>query len=768
MIPPRHRHIFALILLAAAALAGTARPLPAQEEPLVAPQTAPADGYIRLDPVTVIGSADEVVRLPGSGAYLTTEDLREQTRTNINRVLAEVPGVYVREEDGFGLFPNISLRGVDGGRSSKVTVMEDGILTAPAPYSAPAAYYFPNVARMSAVEVLKGSSQVKFGPHTTGGVINFRSTPVPLDHHFYLKSTYGTDNEVFAHGYFGDVIDSELGRLGYVIEGFYRRSDGFREIDERPGFHGGDDTGFTQIEPMLKIFFEPATDVYQRVEGKFGYSNLDADETYLGLSERDARRDPTRRYAASRFDNIQTEQYRSYLRHIIEPTDQLRLTTTGYYNNFARNWFKLRRIREEDGNAVGPPEAIAAGGNPLAVLKGDAAGTLDVRNNNRSYYAYGIQENIDLQFATGQVEHALELGFRYHYDQIDRFQQDESFVQDRSGRIVSHSKGPLGGGGNRLEETDAIAVYLKDTMDFGRLSLSPGIRYEHLEFSYNDRDTSGADPDRVVASGSSDLDVFAPGIGANYEITDLWSAFGGVYRGFSTPGPRGAVREGLQEETSLGYELGIRHTGDYLKAELVGFYTAFDDLIVPDNVGGSGSLGTVNVGDIVTYGVEFKLSADPAAAAGMTFRIPLSLAFTATEATLDGAASSADAESIFSGGRDGNRVPYVPEYQIFASAGLEVNRFGISVDASFTPEVYASANNVSRPVDAQGNPDARFGEIDSAFLVDVTAHYDIKDNIRLLGGVKNVFGEEYISTRLPEGPRTGRPRFFYIGAEITL
>ena len=59
-----------------------------------------------------------------------------------------MPGVYSRGEDGFGLRPNIGIRGVSPDRSKKVTLMEDGILFGPAPYSAPAAYFFPLVTRM--------------------------------------------------------------------------------------------------------------------------------------------------------------------------------------------------------------------------------------------------------------------------------------------------------------------------------------------------------------------------------------------------------------------------------------------------------------------------------------------------------------------------------------------------------------------------------------------------------------------------------------------
>jgi Fe(3+) dicitrate transport protein len=202
--------------LVLAALAGLGGICQAQNETPTA-ATAPAQpSWETLPAVTVIGSAEAVRDLAGAGAFLDRDLIVQQNFTNPNRVLARVPGVYLREEDGYGNFPNISLRGVDSARASKVTIMEDGILTAPAPYSAPAAYYFPRVARMDAVEVLKGSSQVRFGPQTTGGVINFVSTPIPQDASGYAKLTFGSDNTWLGHFHSGDTVETKAGKIDRI------------------------------------------------------------------------------------------------------------------------------------------------------------------------------------------------------------------------------------------------------------------------------------------------------------------------------------------------------------------------------------------------------------------------------------------------------------------------------------------------------------------------------------------------------------------------
>jgi Fe(3+) dicitrate transport protein len=737
-------------------------PVVAQESSTESNQAPPI-----LRQVDVIGDASGIYSIPGSAHFISEQDIREYSYDDINRVLRQVPGVYIREEDGYGLFPNISLRGVSTTRSSNVTIMEDGVLATPAPYAAPSVYYSPTTGRMSGLEVLKGGSQVKYGPHTTGGAINYLSTQIPLHRRTFLRGQFGSDNEYRTHAYHGDTVDTQWGRFGYLAEFYLRDTEGFKSIDAAPGFNDTDRTGFTNIEPMVKLAWEPNSPMYQRFEFKYGYTDRDADETYLGLTTADFRRDPYRRYSASRFDNIETEQHRTYLRHFISPTENFDLVTTAYYNEFSRSWFKLHDIRNVGGvpGTVNLSRALAGGGDPLACLQGQLACTLNVRDNNRSYYSAGIQSEGTLRFDTGVLNHELKVGIRYHADEEDRFQNETRYEQAGNGAITGVTVTPPGSQDNRTARANAIAVHVQDRIEFGDWWVTPGFRYENLSLRNIDRR-----PGNEANTGRTSLDLFGGGVGAGYNITDEWQAFSGVHFGFSPPSPGGAVVNDLKEETSIGYEVGTRYArrDGVLAAELVGFLTQFDDLIVVSNIGGTGTGLDENFGKVDAYGVEFSGQFDLGLANRWSFNNPYFIALTYTHAEQRSDATSTDAESIFSFGSKGNKVPYIPDYQITVGSALEFAKWGVSITATFVDSTFASASNAGNEIDGNGNPDARFGKTDAYKVVDFATHYQLNRSVKLFGGVHNVFQEEYIASRLPHGPRPGLPRTWFVGLELEL
>jgi Fe(3+) dicitrate transport protein len=727
---------------------------------------APNLNQILMDEVSIIGSKFKIKDIAGSAAYLDVQDIRQQGVDDVNRILRRVPGVNLRQEDGFGLFPNISLRGVDSSRSSKVTIMEDGVLAAPAPYSAPSAYYSPTAGRMSGIEILKGSSQVKYGPHTTGGVVNYLSTPIPTTERYYSKASFGSFNDIRNHTYFGNTLDSGKGKFGYLIELYARSNTGFKRLDTNPPDIRGDaDTGFRKQEPMVKLSFEPNTAMYQRFEVKFGYTSLNAKETYLGISTADFRKDPNRRYAASRFDEIASSNFRTYFRHFLEISPDTRLVTTAYGNTFQRNWQKLNDLRSPNTDL----SVALASASGLAILKGTAAGTLRFRNNNRSYYIYGVESNLTHTTEIGATKHKVDVGVRYNYDQVRREQWNEEFTQDGSGALTAVSVGAPGSAGNRLQLTRALALHVQDAMKWKKFTFTPGVRFEYISQSYKQFapetiDSGSRDFGVVVGGGSLKYDLYE----SHGEDVDL---FTGIYRGFSPPGPRSGIRNGIREETSVGYEVGARYKNapKAFATETVLFLTNINDLVVNDSVGGVGNGDTFNGGKVRTMGVEFQANYDHGLANDWIVQTPTYVAFTYTNATFQTDASSADAESIFAGAKKGSKVPYISDVVVSFGWGLIYKKFSVNFDANYTAGTFADGSNLGLNVNPiSGTPDERFGKIDAQFVIDATLAYQINDKVRLFSNFKNITQSEYIVSRQPDGPRPGLPFAVFAGLEFTL
>ena len=711
-----------------------------------------------IAPFTLIGSKEAVFDMPGSGIYFGPEELERFKFNNINNILLQAPGVYVREEDGFGIFPNISIRGVDTNRSGKVTLMEDGILSVPAPYSAPSAYYSPTAGRMSGIEILKGSSQIQYGPHTTGGVINYISTPIPETTEGFIEATYGDYDTIDGHLWYGGKKETEFGTFGAVFEVYREQSDGFRDIQPsvNGSFDGSDDTGYEKTDYMVKLSFEPNWERRNYFELKIGYSDMDADQTYLGLDPADVNDDPWQQYAASAGDNIETGHFRTYLRHLIEFDTDSKLTTTVYFNSFARDWLKLDKVN--DGN---PAKAILSNRD---VLTGTIPGDFKIKSNDREYYLYGIQSQLDQVFDTGDWQHDLTLGARLHADEIDRFQDAFTFKDVFAGDFDFNDPSTFDRTfadkeGDRDQETVALALFAHDRISSGNWTFTPGLRWEYVDWDYIRRDK------RTPAdAGNGSYSVLAYGLGFEYEIEATQSKiFGGFHRGYSLPDP-GSRNKGFDEETSDTLELGYRYqNANGFYAETVAFYTQLNDLIVADSIAGASSGEVSNVGDTETLGFEMLLGADLGVLLDQSFGIPARLAFTYTDATLDGDARSEKAESIFAAGEDGNQVPYVAEFQFSFTTGLEFDNFSTYAVLTYVDDRFADAGNSSAQINTSGDPDSRFGKLDSFVTVDLSAFYQLTDGFEIFAKASNIFEEEYLTSHIPLGPRAGAPRLLSAG-----
>lgn len=715
--------------------------------------------YNTIEPEIITGGVAEAYALPGSGYFLTSQDIRDNNYTNVNRVFAKVPGVYVREEDGAGLFPNISIRGVDGTRNEKITVMEDGILQAPAPYAAPSGYYSPNIARMAGVEILKGSSQIGYGPHTTGGVINYLSTPIPEHEQFYLRSTYGSNATAQIHSHFGDTIETGTGKFGYLGEIYYKRSDGFRTIEPGLGIPRSDQTGYKVLEPMIKLSWEPNSAIDQKFEFKYGSSNVDADESYLGLTDSDFKADPYRRYAGTFLDNITTEQHRTYLKHSMALTDDLDIRIAGYYNQFERDWFKIRNV-----NGSSLHTTLGPNGDPadLRTLRGLAPGNLGYRHNDRSYESYGLQASGDYRLETGAFAHTFNFGVRQHKDSVRIFQENTDIVINGSGIAPTViNRGP-GSGGNGYEEANATAFWLKDNVEIGRLTVAPGLRHETVNLHYTDYVADATNS--VTGVGNGNTDWWVAGIGLTYELNESNSIFGGIHQGIAVPSPKDTLSARIQPEESVSYELGLRHRSGNFNAEIAGFLSDFENIISTGAGLGLTGLPVTNAGTADVHGVEALVSYDPFQ--GEAVRMPLFLSSTWTSATLDQALIAGGGENIYGDGAGGSGIagadiPYVPEWKIAVGVGLQTDLWGVDLAATYVSDTFGTALNSAVPVTS-----SRQGEIDGGMIVDLGAYYQVNDRTKLIGGVHNLFEEIMITSRIPEGARVNAPREFYVGFEI--
>jgi Fe(3+) dicitrate transport protein len=711
-------------------------------------QIVTAEEPLELQQVFITGGASEIRVLPGSATLIDQMALEQFEYTDIHRVLNEVPGINLQEEDGYGLRPNIGMRGSSPERSKKITIMEDGILSGPAPYSAPAAYYFPNVSRMSAVEVFKGPSAIQYGPATVAGAVNLVSRAIPYSPEGEIDAQLGSYEFKRLNAYYG----AQQGNLGYLVEALHAATTGFKELDDTEFDDLG--TGFERNDLSIKTSYDLNGEYRQRLTLKLGYADEQSNETYVGLTKSDFDVDPYRRYAGSSLDNMQWEHSQLQLTHVFEPSLTSTVTTDIYRNEFSRDWFKLNGF--VDGTSI--EDVLSSPDTNITryqILTGTTQSTaaserLFIGNNGRDFISQGIQSKLNADAIAFGLSHQIEVGVRLHMDEIKRNHTEQSYDMTSSGLQVTSGSSLNTTKINKGEAT-ALAIYIKDDVQIASSTISLGLRSETIETSLTDTTTG---TEEVVEATEN---VLVPGIGVFTQLSENFGILAGVHKGYvaTAPGQEGDI----DPEESVNFEVGFRLSGDY-NVEVVAFLNDYSNL--KESCSASNGCSTAqldsefNGGEVLVYGLESNLKTEIPISSGFT--LPLSVTYTFTKTEFEN--SFVDQSGVFKTKGEtveiGDELAYVPTHRLNVKAGLQAEKWQLMLSALYQGEM---RNDAGQGSISEGD------KIDAYLVLDLAANYHVLEELQLYATVDNVLGKEYLVSAQPMGYRPGKPTAVHLGAK---
>ena len=689
-----------------------------------------------IESVSIIGTKADARKIAGSGTVISNEDLQKTIDTDIHKILSAVPGVFFRTEDGYGLRPNISIRGTSLDRSSKITIMEDGVLVAPAPYTSASAYYFPTTGRIHGVEVLKGPSAITQGPSTIGGALNLISTPIPTEGKGQFVQELGDNGMMRTHA----VLGGDNGTFGAMVEVHEHSTDGFDSIA-----NVGGDTGFDKSDLLAKFRY---TSGNHEVTLKM----LDLDEssyqTYVGLSQYSFQQNPRRRYGMTQYDQMNNDGEQQSITYK-GSFGNVDVIATSWSNDYHRDWFKVDKAN--NGKAFGISNGInnvidaANNGNADAqgILDGTRAVEVKLKHNNRFYGNEGIQ----FQLSTDIGNHSVTFGYRDMEDYESRLQNYECFDQSADGKNSALSPCSTGwtGSNNRLRETDATSYFVQDTITMDKLTLTLGYRsedYDKVENRWSDAKPTRTIKDLKYNDKKSSGDYSTTGFGATYDVSENLKLVAGFHQGMSP------VFNGDAEEAD-NMELGFRFNEGTTAVEIIYFASDYANLVAEckNSSGGDCDAGdTFSGGEVDVSGLEVDASW---VVQRNAVNYPLAITYTSTDATFDNSFDS-DYFGVVASGDD---VPYIPSSVLAISAGF-------ITESGWSGYMRMADHGSSCSTAACG----AYENIEAYSYIDLSLRKRVNENLDVYGVLENVTDNEDIAARAPKnGARSQKPQTFKVG-----
>ncbi|YCH22659.1 TonB-dependent hemoglobin/transferrin/lactoferrin family receptor [Pseudomonas sp. D1-3] len=527
---------------------------------------------LQLERTTISATRTEqpVDVVPSTVTVLTEQDIDRQNVKNIGDLVRYEPGVSVSGTGSrFGL-AGFTIRGIGGNR---ILTQVDGVPVPDAFAFGPfldARRNYVDPDSLKRVEIIRGPASSLYGSDAIGGAVSF----LTKDAADYLDG--GDDAYArFKTGYDGG--DDSWSRSATFAA---RRGqvDGLLHLGRRDGqaldtFGGRGGIGAAREEA------NPQDYSADNLLAKLGWNYLDNDRLQLTYE----------RYRDDADTRVLSEYSTTAAVRTSEATDNTDRQRLSLQHSFALD------------------NAIADGADwQLSYQESQirqrtyqqrfSGGALRERSRDSTYREdlWAFNAKLDKAFDTGPAGHLLIYGL-----DVKRLESSDL----RKGREVFASSGlpvPAIPGDEAFPLSDfpdptstEYAFFVQDSIDIGRWTLLPGLRYDHYEMK--PAVTQHYLNSQPINRNPADYrdEALSPKLGITYRIDEAHSLYGQYAAGFQAPNPVDIFGEfinfarnyqtianpGLKPETSDSYEVGLR--GQYRTGSfgIALFYNRYDDFI---------------------------------------------------------------------------------------------------------------------------------------------------------------------------------------------
>ncbi|MCH4811003.1 TonB-dependent receptor domain-containing protein [Vreelandella neptunia] len=658
-----------------------------------AQETAQLDNMV----VSASGFEQAMVDAPASISVISREELERTRVTSIADALRNVEGVDVGGQVGKTGGSNISIRGmpsdytlilIDGRRQNAA-----GSVT-PNGFGETSTSFFPPVASIERIEVIRGPMSTLYGSDAMGGVINIITRRVGRE----WTGSVGVENTFNEDRDFGDRREINLytsgplvaDTLGVQLRGRFYERDASELVysDENGDPIEVSQRGPSPVEGDVynlggKLTWTPNANNDLWVDGEVNRQRYNNDECQLGtLDGRSRSCEPEPGEAFGYSDELRFEREQAAIGH------------TGRFASGTLETSLMRNTTETKGRTI--PGTIGEAYDGFPGIVGGGPRELETTNTV-----------LDSKFVMPLDDHMTTVGMQWWDAELDDGLAGETFEQTTWSLFAEDE------------------WLLRDD-----LALTLGGRYDHHD-----------------AFGSQ----FSPRGYLVWNTTPEWTLKGGVSRGYKTPtlnalhdGINGVTGQGtiltignpsLEPETSTSSEIGAHYDNQQgFTASATLFYNQFDDKIasgndiliendplIPDGLYGQ----DVNIDEAITQGVELSTSYqfNPA------WRLNANYTYTDSEQQ--------------SGENEGDPLTDTPEHAVNATLRWQTTaKLDTWLSAEYRSERYRNREGV------RGAPSYDdLGDFKAYSLFHLGGNYAVNDSLNLSATIYNLFDKDFVDYR---------------------